>query len=195
LLRARAPHAHTVSVILCAVLFGTHPMFLFVLGHLCAAWPGKPAKPLLGAGLIVLGLAMSATKDWTLLENVRATIARFAPAAAPNLFQFQSQMAAVALFTGVLLSPVAQWLLSLCGRLGRLSFSIYLLHFPILFTVACAGFIPLAARFPEPAAVAITFIGFSVIVRLAAEGFERWVDRPSVLLSRRIDPQQHSRPA
>jgi peptidoglycan/LPS O-acetylase OafA/YrhL len=42
---------------------------------------------------------------------------------------------------GALLNPMAQRLLS-CGpsrQLGRLSFSIYLLHFPILFTLICVG--------------------------------------------------------
>jgi peptidoglycan/LPS O-acetylase OafA/YrhL len=146
----------------------------------------------IGASLIALGLAMSATKNWALLETVRVAIASLAPASAPNLFQFQCQLAAVALFTGVLLSPVAQRLLSSCQGLGRLSFSIYLLHFPILFTLSCAGFIPLAAMLPEPVAVATTFICFAAVVWLAAEGFERLVDRPSVLLSRRIDPRPQS---
>jgi peptidoglycan/LPS O-acetylase OafA/YrhL len=192
-LRQWSPRAHAVAVVACAVLFGTHPMFLFVLGHLCAAWLGRPPKPLIGAGLLVLGLAMSATKDWTLLEAVRMPIARFAPAAAPNLFQFQSQAAAVVLFAGVLLNPTAQRLLSLCRGLGRLSFSIYLLHFPILFTLACAGFIPLTGILPQPVAVAVTFLGFALVVWLAAEGFERFVDRPSVELSRLVD--RHAKPA
>jgi peptidoglycan/LPS O-acetylase OafA/YrhL len=195
LLCARAPRAHLAAVIMCGILFGTHPMFLFVLGHLCASQLGKPPKPVIGIALIALGLAMSATKDWAFLEAVRVSIVRFASAGAPNLFQFQSQMAAVALFTGVLLSPMAHRLLSLCQGLGRLSFSIYLLHFPILFTIGCAGFVRLDTVFPEPAAVAITFIGFAAIVWLAAEGFERLVDRPSVLLSRRFDPRPQSAPA
>jgi len=194
MLRAQAPRAHFVAVTMCAVLFGTHPMFLFVLGHLCAGRLRKPPKPVTGAGLVALGLAMSATKNWAFLETVRVAIAGFAPASAPNLFQFQSQMAAVALFTGVLLSPMAQRLTASCQGLGRLSFSIYLLHFPILFTFACAGFIPLTAMFPGPVAVAITFIGFAVVVWLAAESFERLVDRPSVLLSRRIDPRRQPAP-
>jgi peptidoglycan/LPS O-acetylase OafA/YrhL len=184
MLRARSPRVHAAAVILCAVLFGTHPMFLFVIGHLFAARLGKPPRAAIGAALIVLGLAMSATKDWTVLETVRVAIAQYAPVAAPNLFQFQSQGAAVALFVGVLLSPLAQRLLSSCRQLGRLSFSIYLSHFPILFTLACAGFIPLAGVLPRPAAVAITFIGFVAVVLLVAEGFERVVDRPAVRLSR-----------
>jgi peptidoglycan/LPS O-acetylase OafA/YrhL len=189
LLRARAPRAHFAAVILCAILFGTHPMFLFVFGHFCANLVGRPPRPVIGAGLIALGLAMSASKNWAFLETVRVAIANLAPASAPNLFQFQCQLAAVALFTGVLLSPVAQWLLAFCKGLGRLSFSIYLLHFPILFTLGCAGFIRLAAMVSDPLAVAITFLGFAMVVWLTAEGFERWVDRPTVLLSRRIDPR------
>jgi peptidoglycan/LPS O-acetylase OafA/YrhL len=137
---------------------------------------------------------MSATKNWAFLEIIRAAIAGVAPASAPNLYQFQSQLAAMALFAGVLFSPLAQGLLSSCQGLGRLSFSIYLLHFPILFTLACAGFIPLTAMFPEPVPVVVTFIGFIAVVWLAAEVFERWVDRPSVLLSRRIDQRRPSAP-
>jgi peptidoglycan/LPS O-acetylase OafA/YrhL len=192
LLRARAPRAYFVTVILCAVLFGTHPMFLFVLGQLCAKLVRSMPKPVTGACLLALGIALSATKNWGFLEVVRVAIDGLALASAPNLYQFQSQLAAVALFTGVLLCPMTHRFLAACDGLGRLSFSIYLLHFPILFSLSCAGFIPLAARFPEPVAVGITFIGFSVVVWLAAEGFERLVDRPSVLLSRRIDPPQQS---
>ena len=189
-LRARAPKAHTAAVLICAFAFGTHPMFLFVLGHLCA--PGLAPKPRLGLAFLTFGLAASATKNWAWLETARIAIAGLAPVAAPNLFQFQSQLAAVALFAGVLLNPSAQRLLTRCHALGRLSFSIYLLHFPILFTLACAGFIPLAAVLPQPAAVAVTFAAFMTITFLAAAVFERLIDRHAVKLSRRADPAQPS---
>jgi len=187
LLRERAPRAHVAAVIVCAVSFGTHPMFLFVIGHLCAAWLGRPPRPAIGAVLLVLGLTLSAGKNWDLVEAARVAIARITPGDTPNLFQFQSQLAAMALFSGVLLSPSAQRLLSLCHYLGRLSFSIYLLHFPILFSAACAGFIPLAGVLPQPAAVAVTFIGFACVVLLGAAGFERTIDRQAVNLGQRID--------
>jgi peptidoglycan/LPS O-acetylase OafA/YrhL len=188
-LRSRSVWWHRVTIVACAGLFGSHPMFLFVLGHLCAARLQRDPIPLLGTGLIILGLAMSASKDWGIVEAMRVAIARFAPVAAPNLFQFQSQLAAIALFLGVLLGPVAQWLLARksCRVLGRLSFSIYLLHFPILFTLGCAGFVALAGALAYPAAVAVTFAGFALIVLIAAAGFERWVDRPAIRLSRRLD--------
>jgi peptidoglycan/LPS O-acetylase OafA/YrhL len=176
------------AVAACALLFGTHPMFLFVIGHLCAGWLRHSPKPPIGAGLIVLGFTLSATKNWDFLETARGVIARYAPSAAPNLFQFESQLAAIALFMGVLLSPAAQWLLMRCHQLGRLSFSIYLLHFPILFTLACAGFIDLADALPRLAAVGVTFVGFAVLVLAAATVFERVVDRRAVRIGRLIDP-------
>ena len=186
-LRARSGWAHTAAVAICAILFGTHPMFLFVLGHLFAARLEKPLNPAIGLSLVFLGVALSASKDWPVLEALRLAIARFAPAAAPNLFQFQSEVAAVVLFGGVLFSRLVQRLLARCQGLGRLSFSIYLLHFPILFTLVCAGFVPLAAVLPRLAAIAITFIGFAALVLFAATWFERLVDRRAVQLSHAID--------
>jgi peptidoglycan/LPS O-acetylase OafA/YrhL len=187
-LRNRSVWLHRAAVGLCAALFGTHPMFLFVLGHLCANRLGRPPLPVLGSGLIILGLVLSAAKDWSSLEAVRAAIASVAPSAAPSLFQFQSQCAAVALFAGVLLSHGAQGLLSRgpFRRLGRLSFSVYLLHFPILFTLACVGFVPLAGALPYPVAAATSFVGFMLVTLLAASWFEQTVDRRAIGLSRRI---------
>jgi peptidoglycan/LPS O-acetylase OafA/YrhL len=69
-----------------------------------------------------------------------------------------------------------------------MSFSIYLLHFPILFTLACAGFIGLTGVLPQPVAVGVTFAGFAVLVLAAAAVFERMADRPSVRIGRLIDP-------
>jgi peptidoglycan/LPS O-acetylase OafA/YrhL len=180
---------HRLAIIVCAVLFGTHPMFLFVLGHLCAALLRRPPIRLLGTCILILGLVMSAAKDWDAVEAVRVAISRFAPVAAPNSFQLQSQLAAVALFLGVLLSPIARraLALSLFAKLGRLSFSIYLLHFPILFTIGCSGFLLLAGVLPVSLSIAITFVGFVLVVLIAASGFERWIDGPAVRLSRRFD--------
>ena len=65
----------------------------------------------------------------------------------------------MALFLGVVLSQPARWLLGQPPflSLGRLSFSLYLVHFPLLFTVGCVGFPLLAAALPYSLAVAGTF--------------------------------------
>jgi peptidoglycan/LPS O-acetylase OafA/YrhL len=188
MLRARSVWWHRAVVLLCAALFGTHPMFLFVIGHLCAAWLSRPRRVFPGLVLIALGLAMSASKDWGIVDALRVAIGRATLSDTPNLFQFQSQLAAVALFVGVLLSPIAQQAMSCasCRRLGRLSFSIYLLHFPILFTLTCVVFMPLANAFPYAVAVAIAFVGFMAAVLVAANTFERRIDRLAIRLGRRM---------
>jgi peptidoglycan/LPS O-acetylase OafA/YrhL len=130
--------------------------------------------------LLLLGLALCATKDWQAVEWLRLWLGGTELAYAPNLFQFQSQLGAVALYFGVLCCPpVWPMLESAVGRqLGRLSFSIYLLHFPILFTLICLAFIA------QPSVVA-AFVLFMMLTLLAAMAFERLVDRPAVALSRR----------
>ncbi|HET7883611.1 MAG TPA: acyltransferase [Acetobacteraceae bacterium] len=176
-LRERSARAHRIAVAASAVVFGTHPMFLFVLGHLAFPLLRRPSI-WLGALLLLSGVALCATKDWSAVEWLRVTLAHTELAAAPNLYQFQSQLGAVALYFGILLCPPMQRpLASVIGRvLGRLSFSIYLLHFPILFTLVAfaALYLPIGAA----------FVLFLLLTLLAAIAFERWVDRPAIALSR-----------
>jgi peptidoglycan/LPS O-acetylase OafA/YrhL len=105
---------------------------------------------------------------------------------APNLYQFQSQLGAVALYFGVVMCPGVWRLLESdpCRHLGRLSFSIYLLHFPILFTLVCAAFVDLHRVFPPAVSTAVAFALFIALILLAAHLFERWIDRPAIALSR-----------
>ena len=184
-LRGRSAWLHRAAVALCAVLFGAHPMFLFVIGHLCARWPGRPV---VGAALIGLGLAMSGSGNWHIVDAIRVVAGHATLGDVPNLFQFQRQLAAVALFAGVLSSAFAhRWLSgTVCLGLGRLSFGIYLVHFPILFTLACVMIGPLAGVLPYPAAAGLTFLGFMAVTLLAAAAFERWIDRGAIRAARRI---------
>jgi peptidoglycan/LPS O-acetylase OafA/YrhL len=189
-LRAHSRWLYRVAVAAAALLFGTHPMFLFVLGHLSAPLLVRPrgrSTTVLGASLLVLGAAMCATKDWRVVEALRLWLSHSELASAPNLFQFQSQLGAVVMYFGVLLCPGIWRVLEsgTCRRLGRLSFSIYLLHFPILFTVVCAVFIRLRHVMPYSASVAVAFALFLTLTLLAAMLFERWIDRPAIAISRR----------
>jgi peptidoglycan/LPS O-acetylase OafA/YrhL len=204
-LRTRSVWLHRTAVGAAALSFGTHPMFLFVLGHLVTrgavpAVVGRregtvpvPSKPIrrtlfsegslgrwLGLLLLLLGVAMSAAKNWPILEWLRLWLSRTELVGAPNLYQFQSQLGAIALYFGVLWCPFVWPPLESapCRHLGRLSFSIYLLHFPILFTLICVVFLHLPSA-------AVAFVLFLVLSFSAAAAFERWVDRPAISLSRR----------
>jgi peptidoglycan/LPS O-acetylase OafA/YrhL len=184
-LRAHSAWLHRAAIAAAALLFATHPMFLFVLGHLLQPWSlprnGRGlVRGLLGAFLLVVGIALCAHNDWETLDTLRLWLERVAILAPPDLFQFQRQLAALALYAGVLSCHWVWPLLAcgLCRHLGRLSFSIYLLHFPILFTLVCLAFTAL----PSPA---LAFVLFLALTLLAAVAFERLVDRPAIALSRR----------
>ena len=185
-LRARSVVAHRIAVTAGAVLFGTHPMFLFVLGHLVRPPLGKTGgslRDVSGLLLLVLGLSLCANKDWAIVEWLRLWLAGSELASAPNLFQFQSQLGAVALYFGVLsCSYVWQVLASAPFRyLGRLSFSIYLLHFPILFSFVCLVFTGMSTP-----SIGVAFALFVLLTLLASIAFAHYVDRPAIMLSRRL---------
>jgi peptidoglycan/LPS O-acetylase OafA/YrhL len=187
-LRAHSIWLHSVAIVAAAALFGTHPMFLFVLGHLMQPSAARgPGKALIGSLLLLFGVALCAGDNWTIVDTLRIWLGPMQVLTPPNLFQFQSQLGALTLYFGVLLCHWA-WPVLECGpcrRLGRLSFSIYLLHFPILFTVGCLILVNASTVVPHAASVATVFILFIGITLLAAMLFERWIDRPAIALSRR----------
>ena len=181
-LRAHSISLHLAAVVAAALTFGTHPMFLFVLGHLLPLPrdSGGARRAWFGGAMLALGLALCMSKDWAAVEWLRLAFVRTEFAYAPNLYQFQSELGAIAVYGGVLL----------CGRLwpalessplrhlGRLSFSVYLLHFPILFSLVCAAY----TEVPSVPAAFLLYVALTVI---AALSFERLIDRPAIALSRR----------
>jgi len=103
-------------------------------------------------------------------------------------FNLQYMFGEVFVFAGVALLPVAQRALvrPLALWTGKISFSLYLLHFPVLFTLVCALFLRIEATMPYSVAVALcSLAGISVSLALAP-AFERWIDRPSIRLSHRV---------
>jgi hypothetical protein len=107
---------------------------------------------------------------------------------ATDVFHFKAMLAEIFVFTGVAMLPGLQRLLALpvARRAGKLSFSLYLIHFPVLFTLVSALFLRLHTIMAYGAAVALcTLIGGAVSVSLAVL-FEAWVDSPAILLSRAI---------
>jgi peptidoglycan/LPS O-acetylase OafA/YrhL len=98
------------------------------------------------------------------------------------------QVTAIALFVGVLLSRPARNVLSKVVPLwlGKVSYSLYLVHFPILFTLGSALFVFLSSVTSYAAATALATIATSAMALLTARWFERYVDKPAVSFARRL---------
>ena len=192
-LRARSARWHRIVAPCLCVLLLPHPIALIVLGHLTAPWLQPGARRLEAAAipLIAGGVLLIATPPGIWLTLVNDMLARIAVLGLPQMydaFTVQRMLAAVLVYAGVLAgTPVQRVLAAPVPRwLGRLSFSLYLIHFPILFTLTSAAFLTLLAWLPFGVAMAAAIaLGLGVTVVMAML-FERWVDRPSIALSRRV---------
>lgn len=98
-----------------------------------------------------------------------------------------SQLRAALVVIGVLLSPTLQQLLgtALSAFLGRVSFGLYLLHAPLIWSVGGLAYFPLAAllgHWPAAALASALVIGSSLALSAL---FHAAIERPSMRLSGR----------
>ena len=173
-------------------MFLTSPLVLFVVGHLAAPLlqrrPTGRGSATVGLALLLTGITISSGQANDGLDRLLAHSFQPPFGTASDPFHLRYTVAALFLFFGVVLRPSVQALL--CRRaaawLGKISFSLYLVHFPILSTVVSALFLLALPRFGYGISVAgctCAGIGLSVLV---AALFERWVDQPAVRLSRAL---------
>jgi peptidoglycan/LPS O-acetylase OafA/YrhL len=161
-----------------ALLCGVNPLVLFLAGYLVAPFARRDGSwPALGISLIGLGMAVSAFHFVPGLAGLAHLMNHVAVLRTAAFFDRPSLAAAMLIYLGVLLSGVARRVLSFAAFvwLGRMSFSIYLLHLPVLLSL---GLVVAATAGPAAACVAtIIATGMLAVV------FERWVDRPATRLS------------
>ena len=179
--------------VLLAWIAGSGHFLLFLAGFLLyrvheplLRWTHWTAS-LVGAVLVVAGLCISISKQVPMMTAIWQSVGHLGVLSADSDFHWQSQIGALLLFCGVLLCAPLRRLLDngVTLWLGRLSFSIYLLHFPILMTVGCVIFAQLAPLSYGLASAVSLLIG-GLLTILCAQYFERWVDRQAVAVSRRI---------
>ncbi len=170
-------------------LCGTSFLSLFLVGFALylarnAILRRSVAGTALGLGLMAAGIAVVLVPT---PQGIPAYLNGLPGLHILDAYQFQSELGAVLVFAGVLLNcHVRDWLSTRpMVALGRISFSLYLIHFPVLVTVAALVFRQVLPYGYLQAAVAALFAGTACTLVIAI-AFERLADRPALELSRMV---------
>ncbi len=186
----RATHLAICLMLLASLV--ASPLSLFIVGHLAAPWLRRPAirrrHVAAATALLLLGGLLATTPELTrwLLLQIPLPVPLLGPAIGGG--DLKKMVGAGLVFAGVGMLPALQ--AALCRpalrRLGRLSFALYLTHFPVLFTVTSAVFVAVGNHVSYAVAVVLASLLGLAVSAAAAVAFERWVDRPATALSRRV---------
>ncbi len=187
--RRLPPAMHRAGCALLAVAFAASPLLMFLLGYVAARSPAmRRPRPLLGLLLLAGGVALCSNQAAPFAATLLALLPR-APLGPPaTAISLQFTLAAALLFNGFAMLPRAQeWLSRPALRwLGRISFSLYLVHFPMLFTVVSGVFVILLPRLGYGPAVTSSLLLGGLMTLLLAIAFERLIDRSGIRLGRRL---------
>jgi len=187
---------HKYLFIALLVLLFTHPLDLFVIGYGTAkllngkAWAQLTARwwaKCLAGLSIILGIGMSVhTAPVKVLRGFDRFSSLIHFPMRLDAFHALDHYAAILIYFGILALPGLQRLLAArIGRaLGRYSFSLYLVHFPILFTVTSA--IVVWTHHFSHGRVALAVSSGLILTVMVTIFFEHWVDTPSTMLSHMI---------
>lgn len=181
---------HKTFAAMVLVLLIPTPLWLFVAGHLLHPFVYPTSAPRknrpVGILLIIAGICLCTGTIAPGILKLAHFFALLHPPELDPLTRTQFMLAEFLLFLGFCLVPEAQSFL--CRPLGRLlgkfSFSIYLVHFPVLFTVTSASFLAIFPRTRYGLAIFLASaigLGVTFVLTLA---FQRWVDQPAINLSR-----------
>jgi peptidoglycan/LPS O-acetylase OafA/YrhL len=175
---------------------GANDLSLFSLGHLCAValqnqtirvTIERPGSRAAGLCLLAIGLLLNLTS--TLAgPGILAPLLPLQGWAGQDGGTLRVELGAVLIFISVVIVPVLQ---STLGRrpmqyLGRLSFSIYLIHYPVMVSAGSLVFLS-ALSLGHLAAAAIAFCtGLALTIGLAS-WFEQYIDAPAIRVSRNLN--------
>lgn len=142
---------------------------------------GRHLTDFLGIGMIVLGASIYPVLDLHAADLMNA-LGQFAD---PMGHMSQWTARSLLVVAGVMLSPTAQAFLSnaLSLFLGRISFGLYLLHIPLLWSIGGLSYVRLSAILGHGAAAGVTSILVTLASCLAAIVFHHLIEVPAIRLA------------
>ncbi len=193
--------ARGFGIVLAGVLVftGSSKYSLFVVGFvLHLLWRHRPAPDasqpaLLTVPLIMVGVVLTSVPALPGMDGLLWLMRKLSVLRAQNATVLQSQLGAILIFVCVVRSAqVRQWLSAApLAWLGRLSFSIYLLHFAVMALIGSRLFLVLAGYGYLLAGLA-AFAAGTAITFVLALGFERFIDRPAIAVAARLAQAKRS---
>ena len=192
------PLAHKIFLVFCFGIFFVHSLVLFLIGHVLAlieyeeffqSPATRKTRNIAGVILVVIGVILSTWREDLFPDDLFIEFDSLFYFMAQSTFHYIGMIAAIFIFMGIF---VASWLRSLFAlrplqRLGRISFALYLLHFPILLTITAVLQIHLNQFFGYRAGAISSFALGLAITFIVATFFTKWIDEPAVRFSRLID--------
>jgi peptidoglycan/LPS O-acetylase OafA/YrhL len=182
-----------IVLALVLVFTGSSQYSLFVVGFvLHLLWRHRPApdasRPeLLTVPLIMVGVVLTTLPALPGMEGLLWLMRKLSVLRAQNATVLQSQLGAILIFVCVVRSAQARRWLSAAplAWLGRLSFSIYLLHFAVMALIGSRTFLALSAHGYLFAGLISLVVGTAITFGLAI-GFEKLIDQPAIKLATRV---------
>jgi peptidoglycan/LPS O-acetylase OafA/YrhL len=164
----------------------------FILGLMLAdlyanrnkLFAGRWWKYTLIVGLFLGGYSLSILSQSKLYASIQ--IANF------NFYQDQSLLLSVGAFlvvASILGSPLLQRIFTKISRLGKYTFSLYLVHLPLLYSLCVGVFLWLIHSFHGihyAVAAAVSAGIFFIVTAITTWLFERYIDAPAIRLSNRF---------
>jgi peptidoglycan/LPS O-acetylase OafA/YrhL len=194
--RARSKRLHGAMVGVAIGLIGGNTLILFLIGHLSALFVRAPAFQrlithrwvwLMVVPLLLTGIFMRDQHEIPGLWRTGQIALSLGVVRSYDWFSWPTELGSIMILGAILMSPMLQMLLAmrLPAWLGRLSFPVYLLHWPVMTVVGSMVFVLLSNLGQALAAIVALVVGLTLTMALATL-FERWVDQPAIELSRAI---------
>ncbi|HEY3539713.1 MAG TPA: acyltransferase [Trinickia sp.] len=150
-----------------------------------------------GYALLGLGVTLSFTRYYQQFQLVLDVLAKVNLTKSVDGAQFQFSVAALATLLGLCITPSCRSFL--CSRVpmwfGKISFSLYLTHFPILFTVASAVVTIAARHLGYGGSIALSCAIAWPLTFFVASVYERFIDQPSIAFSKLAAERRSTRSA